>query len=74
MDAVDENADILIAGEMGIGNTTAAAAITVLLMNRLELVGRGTGVDDGLARKADAVTRGLARTQMQHRGSRRCAV
>ena len=30
-DAVDENADILITGEMGIGNTTAAAAIAAAL-------------------------------------------
>ena len=62
-DAVDENADILITGEMGIGNTTAAAAIAAALFGGSadDWVGRGTGVDDeGLARKADAVTRGLA--------------
>ncbi len=62
-DAVDVNADILITGEMGIGNTTAAAAIAMALFGGTahDWVGRGTGVDDeGLARKASAVTRGLA--------------
>ena len=62
-DAVDVNADILITGEMGIGNTTAAAAIAAALFggSAEDWVGRGTGVDDeGLARKASAVSRGLA--------------
>ena len=47
-DAVDENADILITGEMGIGNTTAAAAIAAALFGGSadDWVGRGTGVDD----------------------------
>ncbi|MBC7479041.1 MAG: nicotinate-nucleotide--dimethylbenzimidazole phosphoribosyltransferase [Pseudorhodobacter sp.] len=62
--AVDAQADILIPGEMGIGNTTSAAAIACALFGGQpgDWVGRGTGVDDaGLSRKADAVTRGLAR-------------
>ena len=62
--AVDPQADILIPGEMGIGNTTSAAAIACALFGGqpADWVGRGTGVDDaGLSRKADAVARGLAR-------------
>jgi nicotinate-nucleotide--dimethylbenzimidazole phosphoribosyltransferase len=58
-DAVAElDTDLLVLGEMGIGNTTAAAAVTALLLGRSaeESTGRGTGVDDaGLARKRAAV-------------------
>jgi len=62
-EAVDRNADLLVTGEMGIGNTTAAAAIgAALFRGRAEpWVGRGTGVDDaGLAVKAEVVAKGLA--------------
>ena len=62
--AVDPTADLLIPGEMGIGNTTAAAAIACALFGgaAADWVGRGTGVDDaGLQRKAKAVAAGLAR-------------
>jgi nicotinate-nucleotide--dimethylbenzimidazole phosphoribosyltransferase len=48
---------------MGIGNTTAAAALAAALFGGkgADWVGRGTGVDDaGLARKAAAVDAGLA--------------
>ena len=51
-------ADLLVLGEMGIGNTTAAAAVTAILLGRPTeaATGRGTGVDDpGLARKLAAV-------------------
>lgn len=61
--AVDPSADVLVVGEMGIGNTTPAAALAAALFggDAGGWVGRGTGVDDaGLARKADAVARGLA--------------
>jgi nicotinate-nucleotide--dimethylbenzimidazole phosphoribosyltransferase len=50
--------DLLVLGEMGIGNTTAAAAVTAILLGRPAeaSTGRGTGVDDaGLARKRAAV-------------------
>ena len=42
------DADLLVLGEMGIGNTTAAAAITAALLGGdiTDWVGRGTGVDD----------------------------
>ena len=62
--AVDPQSDILVPGEMGIGNTTSAAAIACALFGGApaDWVGRGTGVDDaGLARKAKAVAAGLAR-------------
>ncbi len=60
--AVDPHADILVPGEMGIGNTTSAAAIACALFGGApaDWVGRGTGVDDaGLARKSAAVAAGL---------------
>lgn len=63
-EAVDPEADVFIAGEMGIGNTTAAAAVSAAVLggSASEWVGRGTGVDDaGLARKEAAVAAGLAR-------------
>ena len=62
--AVDPQADLLVVGEMGIGNTTVAAALAAALLGGTgaEWVGRGTGVDNaGLARKARAVDAGLAR-------------
>ena len=58
-DAVaDLDTDLLVLGEMGIGNTTAAAAVTAILLDRPAeaATGRGTGVDDAaLARKRAAV-------------------
>jgi nicotinate-nucleotide--dimethylbenzimidazole phosphoribosyltransferase len=52
------DADLLVLGEMGIGNTTAASAVTVTLLGGAAgaLTGRGTGVDAaGYARKLAAV-------------------
>ncbi len=54
---------LFIGGEMGIGNTTSAAAIFCALLDVEidDIVGRGTGVDDaGLQRKQQAVHKGLA--------------
>ena len=62
--AVSPESDILIVGEMGIGNTTVASAIAAALLggDAEDWVGRGTGVDDaGLARKAAVVRAGLQR-------------
>jgi nicotinate-nucleotide--dimethylbenzimidazole phosphoribosyltransferase len=59
---IEKGADILATGDMGIGNTTAAAAIASALTGRTaeELAGRGTGVDEaGLNRKIAAIRRGL---------------
>ena len=61
---VDElDVDVVALGEMGIGNSTAAAALTASLLGvEPELVcGRGTGVDNaGLVRKVDVVRQALA--------------
>lgn len=60
--ALDPNADLLVTGEMGIGNTTSAAAIAHALYGGApgDWVGRGTGVDDaGLTAKTRAVAAGL---------------
>lgn len=56
-DAVTPGLDLLCFGEMGIGNTTAAAAIASALFGGVEQwVGRGTGIDDaGLGRKQAAI-------------------
>jgi len=61
--AVKDDADLLVVGEMGIGNTTSAAAIAHALYpgEAEEWVGRGTGVDEaGLATKARVVREGVA--------------
>ena len=63
MEAIAGTPDCLAIGEMGIGNTTVAAALYTALYggSGADWVGRGTGVDDaGLNRKADAVDRALA--------------
>lgn len=64
--AIAEGADLLVPGEMGIGNTTPAAAITArqLGLPPEAVTGRGTGVDDAaLARKVAAVRAALARAE-----------
>jgi nicotinate-nucleotide--dimethylbenzimidazole phosphoribosyltransferase len=62
--AVDPGADILILGEMGIGNSTVAAALAAACFGGevRDWVGPGTGSDPaGIARKVDAIGRGLVR-------------
>jgi nicotinate-nucleotide--dimethylbenzimidazole phosphoribosyltransferase len=61
--AVPPHTDLLVTGEMGIGNTTAAAALAAALFGGgADWAGRGTGVDDaGLALKGRVVEAGLAR-------------
>jgi len=64
MEALATEPDLLVLGEMGIGNTTASAAIFHALYGgeAEHWVGRGTGVDDaGLRRKAEAVRAAIAR-------------
>lgn len=61
--AVDPTADLLVVGEMGIGNTTPAAALAHALYGgaAADWTGRGTGVDDaGLANKSRVVAEGVA--------------
>lgn len=63
---VDAGADLLIAGDMGIGNTTAATTLVAALTDTepVEVVGRGTGIDDaGWARKTAAIRDALYRTR-----------
>lgn len=58
------DADLLVLGEMGIGNTTAAAAVAAGLFGggAEAWCGRGTGVDDsGMDRKRRAVSAALDR-------------
>lgn len=62
-------AQLLLSGDMGIGNTTPAAAMiaATLGLPASEVVGRGTGVDEaGLARKTEVVDAALARTRERH--------
>ena len=59
----DEGYGIVATGDMGIGNTTAAAAVAAALLavEPEAVCGRGTGVDDvGLARKVEIVRLALA--------------
>ncbi|WP_293243209.1 nicotinate-nucleotide--dimethylbenzimidazole phosphoribosyltransferase [Mycolicibacterium sp.] len=63
---VDAGADLLIAGDMGIGNTTAATTLIAALTSSepVAVVGRGTGVDDaGWARKTAAIRDALYRAR-----------
>src|SRR5450432_4866980 len=62
-DSAMAGCDLLGFGEMGIGNTTAASAITAAVTKQPTeaLVGRGAGADDaGMARKRSAIQRALA--------------
>ncbi|WP_134742348.1 nicotinate-nucleotide--dimethylbenzimidazole phosphoribosyltransferase [Nocardioides sp. 503] len=61
---VAAGADLLLSGDMGIGNTTPAAALVAagLGLPATEVVGRGTGVDDaGLRRKTEVIEAALRR-------------
>jgi nicotinate-nucleotide--dimethylbenzimidazole phosphoribosyltransferase len=61
---VDSGVDLLIAGDMGIGNTTPAAILVGLLAHEepVGVVGRGTGIDDaGWIRKTAAIRDGMWR-------------
>lgn len=67
-EAVDSGAQLLVVGDMGIANTTPATTLVALLTRSevVEVVGRGTGIDDlGWMRKAatvrDAIYRGRDR-------------
>ena len=64
--AIDEGADLLIVGDMGIGNTTPAAALIAALTGSepVATVGRGTGIDDqAWMRKTEAVRDALHRAE-----------
>jgi len=66
--AVDPEADVILLGEMGIGNSTVAAALAAATFggSAEDWVGPGTGADhDIMARKINAVNAGLKR----HKGA-----
>ncbi|MCW1958267.1 MAG: nicotinate-nucleotide--dimethylbenzimidazole phosphoribosyltransferase [Mycobacterium sp.] len=66
---VDTGADLLIAGDMGIGNTTAATTLVaaVTATEPVLAVGRGTGIDDAAwSRKTAAVRDALYRSRAMH--------
>jgi nicotinate-nucleotide--dimethylbenzimidazole phosphoribosyltransferase len=63
---VDAGADLLIAGDMGIGNTTAATTLVAVITGTepVAAVGRGTGIDDaGWMRKTTAVRDAMYRAR-----------
>ncbi|MEA1675397.1 nicotinate-nucleotide--dimethylbenzimidazole phosphoribosyltransferase [Nitrospirillum sp. BR 11163] len=63
MMAVETGIDVLCLGEMGIGNSTSAAALCLALFGgkAVDWVGPGTGLDaEGMARKAAVVAAGIA--------------
>ncbi|MGD0379848.1 MAG: nicotinate-nucleotide--dimethylbenzimidazole phosphoribosyltransferase [Acidimicrobiales bacterium] len=62
--AISGGARLLVTGDMGIGNTTSAAALIAACSGRRpdEVTGRGTGIDDAaLARKTAVIERALSR-------------
>jgi nicotinate-nucleotide--dimethylbenzimidazole phosphoribosyltransferase len=64
--AATDGLSVIACGDMGIGNTTAASAITSALLDTepAGVTGRGTGIDDeALARKVDVVRRALLTNQ-----------
>ena len=59
----ETNADIVITGEMGIGNTTTSAAVASVLLGLPphSVTGRGAGLDDArLAKKIAVIERAIA--------------
>ncbi|MBT4888874.1 MAG: nicotinate-nucleotide--dimethylbenzimidazole phosphoribosyltransferase [Rhodospirillales bacterium] len=61
-DAIPEGADLVLLGEMGIGNTTAAAAVANAVFggSATDWIGPGTGVDaGGMEIKRDTVSKGV---------------
>jgi nicotinate-nucleotide--dimethylbenzimidazole phosphoribosyltransferase len=64
--ALHEGANLIAAGDMGIGNTTASSALTAWFTGRpvREVVGRGTGAGDAmLEHKVQVIETALARVQ-----------
>ena len=63
MEAVAGGADLLCLGDLGVGNSTIAAALCAALFGGMgwDWVGQGSGADDAMmARKADVIDRALA--------------
>ncbi len=67
---IDQGIDLIATGEMGIGNTTASAAITSVLTGRpaAQVTGRGTGIDEkNLARKIEIIERAIVINEVNTR-------
>lgn len=63
-----EGSDILLMGEMGIGNTTTSSAVASVLLNRSpeEMTGRGAGLDNaGLSRKIQVIQEAIDRYELR---------
>ncbi len=63
---IDQGMQLFIGGDMGIANTTSAAAIgsALLGMDPVRLVGPGTGLDEsGVSHKAKVISHALSRYQ-----------
>ncbi len=61
---IADGAQLLMTGDLGIGNTTAAAALVAAALGLPadEVTGRGTGIDDlGWSRKRDVIAQALVR-------------
>ena len=61
---IEDGVDLIAVGEMGIGNTTAASAVTALLTHRppADVTGPGTGLDEAAVRnKVGVIEAALAR-------------
>ncbi|MFN8146708.1 MAG: nicotinate-nucleotide--dimethylbenzimidazole phosphoribosyltransferase [Candidatus Nanopelagicales bacterium] len=67
---IDAGADLLIPGDMGIGNTTPAATLVGLLDggDASLVVGRGTGIDDDTWMRKTAAVRDAMRRGRPHKG------
>jgi nicotinate-nucleotide--dimethylbenzimidazole phosphoribosyltransferase len=65
-EAIEDGTNLLVAGDMGIGNTTAASALTIWYANTSleQSVGRGTGIDDPtLKQKRQVVQEAITRAR-----------
>jgi nicotinate-nucleotide--dimethylbenzimidazole phosphoribosyltransferase len=65
---IEKGVNLIAAGDMGIGNTTAATAIISVMtgISAANLTGRGTGVDDaGLQRKIETIEKVVALHQVK---------
>jgi len=63
---IEAGAQLLLSGDMGIGNTTPAAALVAAALGlpAAEVTGRGTGIDDATwQRKTDLIDTALARVR-----------
>jgi nicotinate-nucleotide--dimethylbenzimidazole phosphoribosyltransferase len=63
---IDDGAQLLMTGDLGIGNTTPAAALVAATLGLPadDVTGRGTGIDDaGWTRKRDVIAQALARVE-----------